>query len=96
MGRKKKYIDETAKKAADANRKRLKRAADKMANQMKAAEKENIQWISEVLMKLVNEVPHKAEVLKLRRQANSKRKATKRAAIAEPANVLAKRPKYVK
>ena len=54
MGRKKKHIDEAAKKAADANRKKLKRAADKMANQIKAAEKENIQWISELLMKLVN------------------------------------------
>ena len=95
MGRKKKHVDEAAKKAADANRKKLKRAADKMANQIKAAEKENIQWISEVLIKLVNEVPHKAEVMESRRQANTKRKANKRAAIAESANVLSKRPKYV-
>ena len=95
MGRKKKHVDEAAKKAADANRKKLKRAADKMANQIKAAEKENIQWISEVLLKLVNEIPHKAEVMKLRRQANTKGKAAKRAAITEPVNVLSKRPKYV-
>ena len=76
--------------------KKLKRAADKVANDENNAKKMNNQLISEILLKLVNEIPHKAELLKARKRSKAKTKAVKRAAVKEAANVLPKRQKYAR
>ena len=83
-------MTEDQKRAADAERKRLKRALDKSAQTVSTA------WISQLLIKLANQIPHKVEILQARRQRDAKQKAVKRSAVREVANILPKRPKYKK
>ena len=86
----KKYRTEDQKRAADAERKRLKRALDKSTQTVSS------EWISQLLVKLANQIPHKVEILQARRQRDANKKAVKRSAVREAANILPKRPKYIK
>ena len=86
----KKYMTEDQKRAADAERKRLKRALDKSTQTVSR------EWISQLLIKLANQIPHKVEILQARRQRDANQKAVKRSAVREAANILPKRPKYEK
>ena len=86
----KKYMTEDQKRAADAERKRLKRALDKSTQTVSR------EWISQLLIKLANQIPHKVEILQARRQRDANQKAVKRSAVREAANILPKRPKYKK
>ena len=90
------YKSEAEKKAAYALNKKLKRIADKLANDEKNSKKSSNQLISEILVQIVNDIPRKSELLKARRSSNTKAQAVKRAAVKEPANTLAKRQKYEK
>ena len=91
------YKSKEEKKAAYALNKRMKRAADKLAKQRKNEEKPNYQWLSEILIKLVNEIPRKSELRKARKSSNAKCQAVKREALKQPiTNVVSKRPKYAK
>ena len=85
----KKYKSDAEKKAADAERKRLKRASMKM-------KEINSEWISQILIKMANQIPHKVAVLEARRSADAERRAAKRSAVKEAANILPKRQKYSK
>ena len=90
------YKSEAEKKAANALAKKLKRAADKLANDKENAKKSTNQLISEILIKLVNDIPHKVELKKARNRTKAKNQAVKRNAVRETANTLAKRQKYEK
>ena len=96
MGRKKLYESETAKKAALALKKKQKRAENNIAKKLLEAEKTNFQWVSQILLKLVNDIPRKVEILNARRQRHADQRAIKRKAIREAANILPKRQKYSK
>ena len=87
MGRRKQYKDE--KHAADAKRKAEKRAEDKKKS-LANLSKEEI--ISQILLSLADDVTYKVH----RKVNNAKAQSDKRAAVGEPANPLAKRPKYQK
>ena len=63
MGRKKLYESKTAKKAALALNKKQKRAKDNIAKKLLEAEKTNFQWVSQILLKQVNDIPRKVEIL---------------------------------
>ena len=85
----KKYKSDAEKKAADAERKRLERASKKL-------KEVNSEWICQMLIKMANQIPHKVAVLKARRSADAERRAAKRSAVKEAANILPKRQKYAK
>ena len=90
------YKSNDEKKAANALAKKLKRAADKLAKEKENATKSANELISELVMKLVNDIPQKAELLKAKRRAKTKNKAVKGAAVEAAANIMPKRQKYAK
>ena len=92
----KKYKTEDEKKAAYALAKKLKRAAEKLANDQKNDENTKQQFISEIVLILVNDIPQKAEALKARKISNAKSQSVKRSAVKEGANIMPKRQKYAK
>ena len=63
MGRKPKYESVSAKKAALALNKKQKRAKDNIAKKLLEAEKTNFQCVSQILLKQVNDIPRKVEIL---------------------------------
>ena len=92
----KKYKTEVEKKAAYALNKRLKRAADKLAKDNENVTRLANDLISEILLRIVNDVPHKVEVINARKRYKTKNQAVKRAAVKEAANIMPKRQKYAK
>ena len=63
----KKYDSLEAKKAADAKRKRDKRAADKSSKKLKMEAGSNFEWIHKITTKLANQIPRKANQIKTKR-----------------------------
>ena len=90
------YQTEAEKKAAHALAKKLKRAADKLAKDKENAKKSSNQLISEILLKIVNDIPLKAEAINARKRYKTNNQAVKRAAVKEAANIMPKRQKYAK
>ena len=90
------YKSEEEKKKAYALAKKLKRATDKLAKDKENATKSANQLISELVIKLVNDIPQKAEVIRERKRYKTKHQAVKRAAVKEAANIMPKRQKYAK
>ena len=90
------YHSKEQKKAANALAKKLKRAADKLAKDKENAKKSSNQIISEILLKIVDDIPHKAEVINARKRYKTNHQAVKRAAVKEAANIMPKRQKYKK
>ena len=90
------YQSKAEKKAANALAKKLKRAADKLAKDKENTTKSANQLMSEIVLKLVNDVPQKAEVIRERKRYKTKHQAVKRAAVKEAANIMPKRQKYAK